>query len=84
MRSRAFLVCAAIFCCLWPCQVRAYSVLSHEAVIDAVWETNLKPALLKRFPNTTPGEVTQAQAYAYGGLFRTWVTTRTAVISLRT
>lgn len=67
MRSRAFLVCAAIPCCLWPWQVRAYSVLSHEAVIDAVWETNLKPALLKRFPDTTPEEVTKAQAYAYGG-----------------
>jgi len=45
----------------------AYSVLTHEAVIDAVWETHLRPLLLKRFPNATPEEIKQAHAYVYGG-----------------
>jgi len=45
----------------------AYSVLSHQAIIDATWEENLKPALLARFPNATPEELSAAQAYAYGG-----------------
>lgn len=45
----------------------AYSVLSHQAIIDATWEENLKPALLARYPNATPEELSAAQAYAYGG-----------------
>ena len=67
MTLRLPLVCAAILLFLWPPQARAYSVLSHEAVIDAAWESSLKPALLKRFPKTTPEELKNAQAYAYGG-----------------
>jgi len=50
-----------------PTSVSAYSVLSHEAVIDVVWATNIVPLLKKRFPNATPDEVRQAHAYAYGG-----------------
>ena len=45
----------------------AYSVLSHEAIIDAVWSTHIRPLLLKRFPHATPEELRQAHAYAYGG-----------------
>lgn len=67
MTFRLPLVCAAILLFLWPPQACAYSVLSHEAVIDAAWENSLKPALLKRFPKTTPEELKNAQAYAYGG-----------------
>ncbi len=46
---------------------RAYSVLTHEAIIDVVWDTNIRPLLLKRFPNSTPDELVKAHAYAYGG-----------------
>ena len=45
----------------------AYSVLTHEAIIDSAWETPIKPLILKRFPSTTPDELTAAHAYAYGG-----------------
>jgi hypothetical protein len=45
----------------------AYSVLSHEAIIDAVWATHIRPHLQKRFPNATPDELRDAHAYAYGG-----------------
>ena len=44
-----------------------YSVLTHEAIIDAAWKESIVPVLLKRFPNASPGEVLQAHAYAYGG-----------------
>jgi Zinc dependent phospholipase C len=44
-----------------------YSVLSHEAIIDSAWNTNIKPVLLKRFPHATPDELRQAHGYAYGG-----------------
>ena len=44
-----------------------YSVLSHEEVIDLMWDSDLRPALLKRFPNATPEELKKAHAFAYGG-----------------
>ena len=50
-----------------PTSGGAYSVLSHEAIIDAVWATNIRPLLLQRFPNATPDQLRQAHAYAYGG-----------------
>lgn len=34
----------------------AYSVLTHEAIIDSMWDSPIKELLLKRFPkgNATP------------------------------
>lgn len=46
---------------------RGYSVLTHEAIIDSVWDSHFQPALLKRFPRATPDDLKQARAYAYGG-----------------
>jgi hypothetical protein len=45
----------------------AYSVLTHEAIIDSTWDSAIKPLLLKRFPAATPDELAQAHAFAYGG-----------------
>jgi len=45
----------------------AYSVLTHEAIIDASWEHELKPLLLARFPESTPDQLRDAHAQAYGG-----------------
>jgi len=47
--------------------VHAYSVLSHEAMIDALWDTGLRAALLARFPQATPEQLKEAHSYAYGG-----------------
>src|SRR5271168_2119532 len=44
-----------------------YTVLTHEAIVDAVWDTSMRKLLLKRFPSATPEELEQAHAYAYGG-----------------
>jgi hypothetical protein len=44
-----------------------YTVLTHEAIIDSVWDTSFQKALLKRFPAATPEELEAAHAYAYGG-----------------
>src|SRR6202050_2622764 len=44
-----------------------YSVLSHEGLVDALWEVSIKPALLRRFPKATPDELRASHAYAYGG-----------------
>ena len=57
--------------CWWvvslPASSYSYSVITHEAIIDAEWQTLIKPLLLKRFPNATLEELHKAQAYAYGG-----------------
>ena len=45
----------------------AYSVLSHEAIIDSAWGANIRPLLLKRFPGATKEQLKEAHGYAYGG-----------------
>ncbi|MGH9469233.1 MAG: zinc dependent phospholipase C family protein [Terriglobia bacterium] len=50
-----------------PAALSGYSVLSHEALIDTVWRPVMAPLLLSRFPGTTPAQLQEAHAYAYGG-----------------
>ncbi|WP_242929529.1 zinc dependent phospholipase C family protein [Pontibacter vulgaris] len=45
----------------------AYGVLTHQAVVDASWQTSLQPLLKKRFPKATEQELRKAHAHAYGG-----------------
>jgi hypothetical protein len=45
----------------------AYSVLTHEEVVDLAWETSMKPLILQRFPDATPDNLKEAHGYAYGG-----------------
>ena len=52
---------------LVPARAPAYSVLTHEATIDTVWDLAIKPLLLARYPNTSAGELNEARAHAYGG-----------------
>jgi Zinc dependent phospholipase C len=59
---------------LWPCLVivlaqmcGAYSVLTHEQIIDLLWQDDLQPLLKKRFPAATSDDLKKAHAFAYGG-----------------
>jgi len=45
----------------------AYSVLTHEEIVDLVWTSELRPLLLLRFPDLTEEQLTEAHSYAYGG-----------------
>ena len=45
----------------------AYSVLSHEELIDLAWNDSIRPALLARFPKATEHQLVVAHSYAYGG-----------------
>jgi hypothetical protein len=45
----------------------AYSVLTHEQLIDLTWQTSIVPLLLSRYPTLTPAQIEHARAYAYGG-----------------
>src|SRR5271165_402306 len=52
-------------CAVQPCA--AYSVLTHEEIVDLAWKDNLQPLLKQRFPNATDDELKKAHAFAYGG-----------------
>ena len=45
----------------------AYSVLTHEQIVDLLWTDELRPLLLKRFPALTEDQLKEAHGYAYGG-----------------
>jgi hypothetical protein len=45
----------------------AYSVLSHEEVVDMAWKDTIIPMLRARFPGITNDDIRAAHAYAYGG-----------------
>ena len=67
IRVGAFVMALFLFAG-WPVQTAAYAVLSHEAIIDSVWNTNIRPLLLKRFPGATDEQLKEAHGYAYGGV----------------
>ena len=46
---------------------RAYSVLTHEEVVDLLWKDDIQPLLLKRFPGSSAEDMKKAHAFAYGG-----------------
>ena len=50
-----------------PSPGAGYSVLTHEQVVDLMWEDQLQPLLLKRFPGAGEEDLRKAHAYAYGG-----------------
>lgn len=63
---RAPLLCALV-CLTLVLPASSYSVLTHEELIDLVWDSSIRPLLLSRYPNTTPDQLRQAHGYAYGG-----------------
>src|SRR3984957_18865699 len=44
-----------------------YSVLTHEAIVDTLWDASIQKLLVARFPAATPEELEAAHAYTYGG-----------------
>ncbi len=45
----------------------AYSVLTHEEIVDLAWTSEIRPLLIERFPGITKDQIKEAHAYAYGG-----------------
>ncbi len=80
---RAFAIIMALVLSLgWPSETAAYAVLAHEAIIDSVWDTNIRPLLLKRFLVRRQKKSKKRTAMRTAGpLSRTWVITRTEVFS---
>src|SRR5579863_2678482 len=70
-RSRGLLcICALVFLLvflMFSSSSHAYSVLTHEEIVDLVWTSELRPLLLQRYPGLSEDDLTEAHAYAYGG-----------------
>ena len=45
----------------------AYSVLTHEEIVDLLWTDEIRPLLLQRYPGLSEDQIREAHAYAYGG-----------------
>jgi len=56
-----------LFALVSPPATRAYSVQTHEQLIDLTWKASIVPLLQARFPSITPAQLQEAHAYAYGG-----------------
>ncbi|HEY6443241.1 MAG TPA: zinc dependent phospholipase C family protein [Candidatus Acidoferrales bacterium] len=52
---------------LAPQTTPAYSVFTHEELIDLTWRSAIRPLLLERFPGSTDAQLREAHAFAYGG-----------------
>jgi len=66
---RFFIAAAAIVLAVLICSdvSSAYSVLTHEEIIDLLWAAEIRPLLLQRYPGLSEEHITEAHAYAYGG-----------------
>jgi hypothetical protein len=60
------LLCLAVVAVLTPVS-GAYSVLTHEQVVDLLWIDRIQPMVKQRFPDLTDKQLREAHAYAYGG-----------------
>ena len=45
----------------------AYSVLTHEQLIDLTWNASIRPLLQSRYPGLSAADLRIAHSYAYGG-----------------
>ena len=62
--SALALVLAVLIC---RASSSAYSVLTHEEIVDLVWTDEIRPLLLARYPGLSEDQIKLAHAYAYGG-----------------
>ncbi|MGA9717886.1 MAG: zinc dependent phospholipase C family protein [Acidobacteriaceae bacterium] len=68
VRRRTTLALTLMLLLILPPQpAQAYSVLSHEQVVDLAWKSHIIPLLRRRYPDITPDQIKEAHAYAYGG-----------------
>jgi len=66
-RLRTFLLLVGTLGLPLSRQANAYSLLTHEQLIDLTWKDSIVPLLLSRYPTLTAEQLEHARAYAYGG-----------------
>jgi hypothetical protein len=63
IRTLAVVLIALMCCGTSP----AYSVLTHEEIVDLLWSDEIQPLIVRRFPGLSADQLKEAHAYAYGG-----------------
>ena len=53
--------------CTFPQACTGYSVLTHEQIVDLLWDEQMKPLLLQKYPGTSDDDLRVAHGFAYGG-----------------
>ena len=66
-RLRTILALLLLLALPWHRRADAYSLLTHEQLIDLTWQDSIVPLLLSRYPGLTSAQLEEARAYAYGG-----------------
>jgi hypothetical protein len=67
MRRGVLGACAVATLVALGSRAEAYSVLTHQAAIDAAWDSNIRPLLLRRYPRSSADDLLRARSFAYGG-----------------
>jgi hypothetical protein len=57
----------AVFCLYSAGPLAGVSVLSHEEMVDIVWDSEIWPIIQSHFPGASAEEIKKARAFAYGG-----------------
>jgi hypothetical protein len=65
LSPRAAALVLVVFVCSGA--LSAYSVLTHEEIVDLLWTDKIQPLLLARYPGLSEDQIREAHAYAYGG-----------------
>lgn len=66
-RASGALALAVLLVCALGQVCSGYSVLTHEQIVDLLWDEQIKPLLLQKYPGTSAEDLRAAHAYAYGG-----------------
>jgi len=61
------LLVLVLLACALPQTCTGYSVLTHEQIVDLLWDEQMKPLLLQRYRNASPDDLPAADGYAFGG-----------------
>src|SRR5271157_1516284 len=66
-RASGALALSVLLVCALSQVCSGYSVLTHEQIVDLLWDAQIKPLLLQKYPGSSPEDLRAAHAYAYGG-----------------
>jgi len=66
-RASGALALSLLLVCALSQVCSSYSVLTHEQIVDLLWDEQIKPLLLQKYPGTSAEDLRVAHGYAYGG-----------------
>ena len=66
-RASGALALSVLLVCALSQVCSGYSVLTHEQIVDLLWDEQMQPLLLQKYPGASPDDLRVAHAYAYGG-----------------